>query len=103
MRFFSSVPRRWLIAGASVVGLLVLVLVALGVVYPRVGAWMIRDKVGGKLAGKLGRTVTFGDIDVSLGHAVLRDLEVRGPLDGQAPLVHVDRIDVDFDAWASLR
>ncbi|HEU4614670.1 MAG TPA: hypothetical protein VFS15_21405, partial [Kofleriaceae bacterium] len=102
MRFLSSVPRRWLIAGASVVGLLVLVLVALGIVYPRVGAWMIRDKVGGKLAGKLGRTVTFGDIDVSIGHAVLRDLEVRGPLDGQTPLVHVDRIDVDFDGWASL-
>lgn len=38
MRFLSSVPRRWLIAGASVVGLLVLVLVALGIVYPRVGA-----------------------------------------------------------------
>ena len=103
MRFVSSVPRRWLYAGGSVIGALLLVLLGLGVVYPRVGAWMIRDKVGGKLAHKLGRTVTFGDIDVSLGHAVLRDIEVRGPLDGNTPLVHVDRVEVDFDTWGSLR
>src|SRR6185503_15572044 len=73
----------------------------LGVIYPRVGAWMIKDKVGGKLAKKLGRNVTFGDIDVSLGHAVMTDVEIRGPLDGNTPLVHIDRIDVDFDTWAS--
>jgi len=98
----SSIPRRWLIAGGVVFGVLFLVAFSLGVVYPRVGAWMIKDKVGGKLAKKLGRNVTFGDIDVSLGRAVMTDVEFRGPLDGNTPLVHIDRIDVDFDAWASL-
>src|SRR5262245_18322594 len=101
MRFLSTISRRWLIAGGVVLGGLLLVALTLGVIYPRVGAWMIKDKVGGKLAGKLGRNVTFGDIDVSLGHAVLRDVEVRGPLDGNTPLVHVDRIDVAFDTWSS--
>jgi hypothetical protein len=98
----SSISRRWLIAGGVVVGGLLLVALALGVIYPRVGAWMIKDKVGGKLAKKLGRTATFGDIDVSLGHAVLTDVEFRGPLDGNTPLVHIDRVDVDFDTWSSL-
>jgi hypothetical protein len=102
MRFLSSVPRRWLVAGGIVTGAVVLVAVALGIVYPRIGARMIRDKVGAKLEAKLGRDITFGDIDVSLGHAVLRDVEVRGSLDGDAPLVHIDRVDVDFDTWASL-
>jgi hypothetical protein len=102
MRLLTSVPRRWLIAGGVVIGSLVVVALVLGVIYPRVGASMIRDKVGGKLGKKLGRNVTFGDIDVSLGHAVLHHVEVRGPLDGKTPLVHVDRIDVAFDAWASL-
>jgi hypothetical protein len=101
MRFLSSVPRRWLVAGGIVTGALLVVILVLGVIYPRVGAWMIRDKVGARLEAKLGRKVTFGDIDVSLGHAVLRDVQVRGPLDGNAPLVHVERVDVEFDTWAS--
>ncbi len=102
MRQLSSIPRRWLYAGGVAIGGLVLVTLVLGVIYPRVGASMIRDKVGTKLATKLGRKVTFGDIDVSLGHAVLRDVEVRGTLDGNAPLIHLDRVDVDFDALSSL-
>ena len=40
---------------------------------------------------------------MSFGHAVLRDVDVRGPQDGDTPLVHVDRVDVDFDGWSSLR
>lgn len=91
------IPKRWLIAGGIVIGLFALVMLTLGVIYPRVGAYMVREKVGGRLAGKLGRKVTFGDIDVSLGHAVLRNVEIRGPLDGDMPLVHIDRVDVDFD------
>lgn len=104
MRFPSSwknVPRRWLWAGGFVLAALLLVALTLGVIYPRVGAYMIKKKVGAKVAQKLGRQIEFGDIDVSLGHAVLRDVEIRGPLDGETPLVHIDRIDVDFDAWAS--
>ena len=101
MRSLSSIPRRWLIAGGVVFGGLLLIAFTLGVIYPRVGAWMIKDKVGGKLAKKLGRNVTFGDIDVSLGHAVMTDVEIRGTLDGNTPLVHIDRVDVDFDTWSS--
>src|SRR5687767_3839777 len=93
--------RRWLIAGGIGIGGLLLVVISLGVIYPRIGAWMIREKVGGKLAAKLGRDVTFGAIDVSLGHAVLRDVQIRGPLDGDTPLVHIDRIEVTFDTWSS--
>ena len=94
--------RRWIITCVAAVSLCVLVGVGLLVVYPRLGAWMIRDKVGGKLAQRLGRGVHFGSIEVSLGHAVLRDVEIRGPHDGDTPLVHVDRVEVDFDPWRSL-
>jgi hypothetical protein len=103
MRSLSSLglSRRWLIACGTVVGLAVLLAIGLVVVYPRVGAWMIRSKVGGKLEAKLGRQVRFGGISVTLGHAVLRDVEVRGPLDGDTPLVHIDRIEVAFDTMRS--
>jgi Transglycosylase len=93
---------RWLIAGAISLGVVLAATIGLAVVYPRLGAWMIREKVGGKLAQKLGRDVRFGAIEVALGHAVVRDVEIRGPLDGDTPLVHVDQIDVTFDAWRSL-
>jgi len=98
-----GVPRGWLIAGAISLGAVVIVTLGLAVVYPRIGAWMIRSKVGGKLAARLGRDVRFGAIDVRLGHARMRDVELRGPLDGDTPLVHIDQIDVDFDGWKSLR
>jgi hypothetical protein len=97
-----GLSRRWFIAGAVSLGVVLGAVIALFVVYPRVGAWMIRSKVGDKLAARLGREVRFGSIDVGLGHAVMRGLSIRGPLDGDTPLVHVDRIDVDFDAWRSL-
>ena len=94
--------RRGLIAAAVVLVVLALGAVALVVAYPRVGAYMIRDRAGSKLAAKLGRDVQFGRIDVSFGHAVLHDVEIRGPLDGDTPLVHADRVDVEFDGWRSL-
>jgi len=97
-----GLSRRWLIAGAVSLGTVLTATIGLAVAYPRLGAWMIRDKAGAKLAHKLGREVRFGSIEVVLGHAVMRDVEIRGPLDGDTPLVHVDQIDVDFDAWKSL-
>ena len=63
---------------------------------------MIRSKVGGKLAARTGRDVRFGSIEVAIGHAVMRDVEIRGPRDGDTPLVHVEQIDVDFDGWKAL-
>jgi hypothetical protein len=97
-----GLSRRWLIAGALSLGVVLGVTIGLAVVYPRVGAWMIRSRVGDKLAQRFGRSVRFGAIDVAIGRAVMRDLEIRGPLDGDTPLVHVDRIEVDFDGWRSL-
>src|SRR5262245_3591857 len=93
--------RRYYILGGIGVGSILLVAILLLVIYPRVGAWMIRDKVGGKIGAKLGRDVSFGSIDVSLGHATMYDINIRGPRDGDTPLVHVDRADVDFDTLRS--
>ncbi|MBA3460741.1 MAG: transglycosylase domain-containing protein [Deltaproteobacteria bacterium] len=93
---------RWVIPAAVLAAVCVLVTVLLLVVYPRVGEWMIRGKVGDRLATKLGRDVHFGAIDVSLGHATLRDLVIRGPHDGDTPLIHIDRLDIEFDTMRSL-
>jgi hypothetical protein len=93
--------RRWIIVGGVAGGLAVLALVLLFVVYPRVGAKMIRQKVGDKLASKLDREVRMGRIEVTFGHAVIRDLEIRGKHDGDTPLVHIDRIEIDFDTMRS--
>src|SRR5258706_10045169 len=94
--------RRWLIAGAIGLGAIALAVIGLGIVYPRLGSWMIKKRAGEKIAAKLGRDLHFGKIDVSIGHAVLHDVEIRGPLDGDTPLLHIDRIDVEFDGWKSL-
>ncbi|MEO8840768.1 MAG: transglycosylase domain-containing protein [Kofleriaceae bacterium] len=78
-----------------------LIVIGLAVVYPKVAAHMIRVRAD-RLAKKLDRTIDIGSIDVSLGHVVVRDIAVHGPLDGDLPLLHVDRVDVDFDAWDSV-
>ncbi len=98
----SGISRAWWIAGGILVGAFALVVLGLAVVYPRVAAHMIRTRAE-RLAHKLDRRIEIGAIEVSLGHLVIRNIAVRGPLDGDTPLVHVDRVDVDFDAWASLR
>jgi Transglycosylase len=85
----------------SLIGL-ALVLLGLLVIYPRVGAWMVRDKLASKVATKLGRDVQLGKIEVTLGHAVIHDLDIRGPLDGDMPLIRIDRIEVSFDTMHSL-
>ncbi|MEJ7597206.1 MAG: transglycosylase domain-containing protein [Kofleriaceae bacterium] len=102
----TQVRRPWLrrrivipIAAAGVVALALLI--GLFVVYPRVGAGKIRSKLTGSLATKLGRKVTVGAVDLRFGHATIRDVDVRGPLDGDTPLVHIDRIEVAFDTWKS--
>jgi hypothetical protein len=94
--------RRWWIP-LAVAGLLsASVLVLLLVVYPRVGARMVREKLTTKLGAKLGREIRIGEVDVRLGHATIRDLQIRGPHDGELPLVHVERVDIEFDAMSSL-
>ena len=93
---------RWVLPVVLFLGSCALAALLLLVIYPRVGAWMIRGKVGDKLATKLGRDIRFGAIDVKLGHATLHDLEIRGPNDGDTPLVHIDRLDIEFDTLRSL-
>jgi hypothetical protein len=90
------------IAGGVVGGLLLVGVLGLYVVYPRVGRWMVESKVVPRLEAKLGRDVTIGSIEIDHGHAVLLDVRVKGPADGDEPLVRIDRIDVDFDFWASV-
>ena len=82
--------------------LVLLVGIGMLVIYPRVAASKIRGKLDTYATTKLGRTIEVASVDVSYGHAVLRDLSVKGPLDGETPLVHVDRIDIDFDGLHSL-
>src|ERR1043165_2229972 len=94
--------NRWIVTGVIALVICGLVVVGLLVIYPRVGAWMIRDKLSDKVEAKLGRGTQVGAIEVSLGHAVLRDVQIRGPNDGNPPLVHIERIEVDFDPWRSL-
>ncbi|MBA3539366.1 MAG: transglycosylase domain-containing protein [Deltaproteobacteria bacterium] len=94
--------RRWYVAGGVVVTLAALISIGLIVVYPRVAASKIREKVTDKVTRTLGREVRVGTIDVAIGHAVLRNVDIRGPLDGDKPLVHIDRIDIDFDGARSL-
>jgi len=94
--------RGWWIASSVTLGLALAIALGLLVIYPRVGAAKIRAKLGTALATRLDREIRFGGIDVSLGHAVIRDVSIRGRHDGDTPLVHIDRIDVTFDTWASL-
>ncbi|MGE0869359.1 MAG: transglycosylase domain-containing protein [Kofleriaceae bacterium] len=96
------IRRGWLIGGGIAAGVTAIVLLGLFVLYPRVGASKIRAKVTEKVRAKLGRDAGIRDIEVELGHAVIHDLVIVGPLDGDRPLVHVSRIDIPFDAWGSL-
>jgi hypothetical protein len=95
-RSMSRGRRRALVA-VTVVGVLgVLAVIGLVVVYPRVGEWMIRDKMVPRLEAKLGRKVEIGDISISLGHATLHDVVVRGPADGDKPFARVNQVDIEF-------
>jgi hypothetical protein len=102
MRFRPS-RRALVIAGVVLGTLIVLAVLAILVVYPRVGRWMIEERVVPRLEERLDRRVAIGAIDVGRGHAVLRDVRIGGPADAGEPLVRIDRIDVDFDFRASLR
>ena len=94
----------WLLIGGSVVGgITVLSILAIFVLYPRVGEWAIRNKALPKLRAKLDRSVTVESIDVGRGTAVLRDVVISGPGDARGkPLVHIDEMTVHYGFWGSL-
>ena len=52
--------------------LVALAAVSLAVIYPRVGAWMVRKQLAERVAPRLGRDVHAGKIDISLGHLVIQ-------------------------------
>ena len=99
MRF--RLGRRWIVLGAIVGGLLAMLAIGLWVVYPRVGEWYIRSRVLPKLEQKLGVKLKAGSVDVRLGHATVRGIEVVSPADGTTPLGHLDRVEISFATWPS--
>ena len=55
-----------------------------------------------RLTERLGRSVRAGDVDFSLfSPLVLRDVTVAGA-DGDAPLLAIERVEVDLDPWSIL-
>ncbi|HUH05503.1 MAG TPA: transglycosylase domain-containing protein [Kofleriaceae bacterium] len=97
--------RRWLRWGLAITATSLLLGVAGAYsFYPRIGAWAIRSKAISRVEARLGRDISVGDIEVSRGgRAVLKDVRISGPADGDRPLVTIDRITIEYDAWASLR
>ncbi len=88
-------------AGAGLLGLLLIAVCTLWVLYGRIGAWAVREKVLPKLEARLGRDLTVGSIDVSRGTVVLREIVVPSVIAGAEPLVQVDRLEVEYDYGAS--
>jgi hypothetical protein len=84
-------------------GITILSVLAIFVLYPRVGEWAIRNKALPKLRAKLDRSVTVESIDVGRGTAVLHDVVIGGPNDAPGkPLAYVDKVTVHFGFWGSL-
>ena len=91
--------RRWLIAGVVTAAVLVTaVLVALFVIYPRVGEAAIREKVLPKLIDRVGHDVTIESVSVSLGSAALGNVVVTD-VDGMV-LARVPTVTLEFAGLA---
>jgi len=72
--------------------------------FPKLGSWAIRTRVLPRLAERLDRDLSVGQVQVGYGKATLSDIAVSGPHDPPgAPVVTVARVVVDFDFWAALR
>lgn len=83
---------------------LVTVAVLLYAFYPRIGAWAIRKKVISKLEKRLDRDVKVRSIEVTRGgKAILKGVTIRGPRDGEEPLIRIARVVITYDFWASVR
>ncbi len=96
---------RWLkLGGAIALGLAVALAAGFYLFYPDIAAWAIRSKVLNRVEKRLDRQVRAGQISVTRdGRAVLRDVVVRGPDDGEAPLVRIGRVTIYYGFWAALR
>jgi hypothetical protein len=95
--------RRLIIAALIACGLVLFGFLAVLVLYPRVAAWAIREKVLTRLETRFDREIRAGTIRVGRGTAVLEDISVSGAADlDDAPLARIERITVEFDFWATL-
>ena len=92
------VGRRRLLLWSSLGALIVAL--GLGVIYPRVGEWAIRNRVVPRLEKRLGQQIHIEDIDVGLGHATLRHIQAHSAT-GET-VGEIERIDLDFSLWRSL-
>ena len=87
-----------------VAGLSISTAFAVTALYPRLGDWVLRNRVLPRIGARLGRAVSVRSVAVYRGRAVLEDLVVRGPNDtGSQSLARVDRIEVEFDLWSVVR
>lgn len=96
-----SSNRRWVMLGATSAGLCAALMIAVFVIYPRVGESKLASELD-RLGDRLGRSIKADQIDVGFGWAKVRGLVVAGPDDGASPLVRVELIQVKFRGWRSL-
>jgi Transglycosylase len=96
-----SSNRRWVVLGSCSVGLCAALMIAIYVVYPRVGEYKLAQAVT-KLGKRFGRTIALGHVEVGFGRAEIRDLIVTGPADAGRPMARIDRVLVRFRGWRSM-
>jgi len=93
--------RRLLMGCGALLALLLVGGLTVWLLYGRIGAWAIREKVLPKMEARLGRELGVGSIEVGRGTVVLRDVVVPSADPSEEPLLKVDSVEVDFDYGAS--
>ncbi len=96
-----SSNRRWVMIGATSAGRCAALMIAVFVIYPKVGEGKLEEELD-RLGQKVGRSIKADSIDVGFGWAKIRGLVVTGPNDGAAPLTRIDQIHVRFRGWSSM-
>lgn len=93
--------RRLLIACGVLGGLIMVAGLSAYLLYGRIGAWVLREKVLPKIERRLGRNLEVGDVDVARGKVTLKDLVLAGDADDEEPLLVIDKVVVNYDYGAS--
>lgn len=90
-------------AAIAIGTVLLCAIAAFFLLFPKIGAWVIRTRVLPKVEARLDRQVAVREIKVGYGSVTLRGLTIRGVTDPPtAPLCAVSRVDVTFDFWRAL-
>ena len=93
--------RALVITGVTVSTLALASILGLFVIYPRVGASAIRNKMLPKLSARIGHSIDVRDVDVGLGRAVLEGVTINDAADGTR-LATIPKIVLRFGLGASL-